>query len=246
MVVKSAATTADVLNGTNVFYPETDGMPLPDGLYQHDHFVEIISVLKYFFRLRGDVVVAGDIFIYYVEGDQNVRIAPDCFVVFGVSRESFERNNTYLMWDVGKPPDFTLEIGSPSTAKNDLINKRRLYASLGIEEYWRFDPSGGDHYGESLVGETLVDGEYRELEMARKSDGGVWGYSAALNLELHWLEGRLRFYDPLEERWLENMEETGARAETAEAQRDQERLRRESAEAQVTELEAELRRLREK
>ena len=180
-----------------------------------------------------------------------MRIAPDCFVVFGVSRESFERNNTYLMWDVGKSPDFVLEIGSPSTARNDLGDKRELYASLGIGEYWRFDPSGGDHYGEPLVGEALVEGEYRELEMVRGSGGSVWGYSATLNLELHWEEGRLWFYDPVEERWLENMEETGvareaaeARAESAEARAETAEARAETAEARAAELEAELRRLR--
>ncbi len=244
MVAKNAALTADTSTRTEIFYPETDDMPLPDGLYQHSHFWEIISILNYFFRQRDDVVVAGDIFIYYVEGNSQVRVAPDCFVVFGVSRESFERNNTYLMWEVGKPPDFVLEIGSPSTARNDLGDKRQLYASLGIGEYWRFDPSGGDHYGAPLVGEALVDGEYRGLEMVGGSDGSVWGYSATLNLELHWEEGRLWFYDPVEERWLENMEETGVAREVAEAQVEVERSARESAEARVAELEAELRRLR--
>ena len=102
MVAKHIALSADTSTRTKVFYPETDDMPLPDGLYQHSHFWEIISILNYFFRLRDDVVVAGDVFIYYVEGHPNVRIAPDCFVVFGVSRESFERNNTYLMWEVGQ------------------------------------------------------------------------------------------------------------------------------------------------
>ena len=119
-----------------------------------------------------------------------------------------------------------------------------MYASLGIGEYWRFDPSGGDHYGAPLVGEALVDGEYRGLEMVGGSDGSVWGYSATLNLELHWEEGRLWFYDPVEERWLENMEETGVAREAAEAQVEVERSARESAEARVAELEAELRRLR--
>ncbi len=217
---------------TAIFYPETDGMPLPDGFYQHSHFWEIISILNYFFRLRDDVVVAGDIFIYYVEGNPRLTVAPDCFVVFGVSLESFERNNTYLMWEVGKAPEFVMEIGSPSTASNDLGDKRELYASLGVVEYWRFDPSGGDHYGEPLVGETLVDGEYRELEMVRGTDDSVWGYSPVLNLELHWDEGRLRFYDPVDGRWLENIDEKDVRAETAEAVADTAEAARETAEAE--------------
>ena len=251
MVVKNAAAVADISIRTEVFYPETDDMPMPDAYYQSEHFQNLIAMLKVFFRLRDDVVVSGDIFIYYVEGDNNRRVAPDCFVVIGVSRESFERNNTYLMWDVGKSPDFVLEIGSPSTGMKDRGPKRELYARLGVGEYWMFDPSGGEHYGFALRGERLVDGEYRRLETREAVDGGVWGYSATLNLELHWVEGFLRLYDPVGERWLETPEEIDeareserAAREVAEAQATRERAARTSAEARVAELEAELRRLR--
>ena len=105
---------------------------MPDAYYQSRHFLDLLAMLEVFFRLREDVVVGGNIFIYYVEGNPRLTVAPDCFVVTGVSVESFERNNTYLMWDVGKAPDFVLEIGSPSTAVNDVGRKRELYASMGI------------------------------------------------------------------------------------------------------------------
>ncbi len=219
-----------VTPATAIFYPETDGMPLPDGEYQLDYFIEIIAILKHFFRNRFDVWVNGNTFLYYVEGDPRSFVSPDCYAAFGVDRDLILSNNNYRVWDMGKAPDFVLEIGSPSTWRQDLGPKRDLYASLGVVEYWMFDPSGGDHYGFGLRGETLVDGEYRELEMVRGADGGVWGYSPVLNLELRWHEGRLRFYDPVGGRWLENMEEKEARAETAEAR--------------LAELEAELRRLR--
>ena len=68
-----------------------------------------------------------------------------------------EGNNTYLLWEVGKAPDFVLEIGSKSTANADLVRKRELYAELGVGEYWRYDATGGEFYGEPLVGERLVD-----------------------------------------------------------------------------------------
>ena len=215
---------------TDIHYPETDGMPLPDGEYQLDYFIEIIAILKHFFRNRFDVWVNGNTFLYYVEGDFQSFVSPDCYVAFGVDRDLILSNNNYRVWDMGKAPDFVLEIGSPSTWRQDLGTKRDLYARLGVVEYWKFDPSGGDHYGEPLVGETLVDGEYRELDMVRGADGGVWGYSPTLNLELRWQEGRLRFYDHVGRRWLENLEESEARAQTAEARN--------------AELEAELRRLR--
>ena len=233
-----------VTPATTIFYPETDGMPLPDALYQLRHFVEIISVLKLFFDSRKDVAVSGDNFIYYQEGNPRANVSPDCFVLIGGNVDSLWENDRYLMWEVGKAPDFVMEIGSPSTARQDLGPKRDLYASLGVGEYWMFDPSGGDHYGEPLRGETLAGGEYRELEMFRGADGGVWGYSPTLNLELHWQEGRLRFYDPAGDRWLENIKETDAARKTAEASAEIERAARERAEARNAELEAELRRLR--
>ena len=251
MVIKNAAPAADISAKTEIFYPETDGMPLPDGFYQADHMYNLVIMLQVFFRLRDDVVVSGDIFIYYVEGDPQVRMAPDCFVVMGVSEESFLRNNTYLMWEVGKAPDFVLEIGSPSTWRNDLGSKRELYASLGIGEYWMFDPSGGDHYGFALRGERLVDGEYRRMEMREDADGNAWGHSPTLNLEFHWEDGCLRLYDPVGERWLQTAQETEdarlsaeAAREIAESQAEFAEVRAESAESRVAELEAELRRLR--
>ncbi len=229
---------------TDIYYPETDGMPLPDGEYQLDYFIEIIAILKRFFRNRFDVWVNGNTFLYYVEGDFQSFVSPDCYVAFGVDRDLILSNNNYRVWDMGKAPDFILEIGSPSTWRQDLGPKRDLYARIGVLEYWKFDPSGGDHYGEPLVGETLVDGEYRQLDMVRGADGGVSGYSPVLNLELRWLEGRLRFYDPVGRRWLENLDEAEARAQSAEAVARTERSAREFAEARNAELEAELRRLR--
>ena len=140
-----------------------------------------------------------------------------------------------------------------------------MYASLGVREYWRFDPTGGDHYGEPLVGEYPVDGEYRRFGTRREPDGVVRGHSPLLDLDLCWQEGRLRFYDPAGGHWLENYAETATRAESAEARahsaealaeaeraaRQSERIARQSAEARaesaetrLAEMEAELRRFR--
>ena len=234
----------DAPAAVEIFYPETDGMPLPDAFYQSKHLYDLLSMLDLLFGLRDDVVFGGDIFIYYAEGDPSLTVAPDCFVTLGVSVESFERNNTYLVWDVGKAPDFVLEIGSPSTATNDLGRKRDLYASMGVGEYWRFDPSGGEHYGRPLVGEALVDGEYGELEMFQNEDGEVWGESPTLNVELHWSDGCLRLYDLAGERWLQTLSEVEEARVEAEARAEVAESARESAEARMAELEAELSRLR--
>ena len=238
-------------------YPETDGMPLPDGEYQAPLYVRTVGTLRTHFRNVQGARVNGDTFIYYVEGDPRRSVSPDCYVVFGLTEAalhslSLEGNNTYLLWEVGKPPDFILEIGSPSTAGADMGSKRDLYAELGVTEYWRHDATGGEFYGEALVGERLVDGEYSRIEMRRESDGRVWGHSDVLNLELWWEDGELRFLDPVTgDRLLSQEEEQDgrlaaqARASTAEARAEEERTGRVAAESRLAELEAELRRLRD-
>ena len=55
-----------------------------------------------------------------------------------------------------------MEVASPSTAANDPGWKRELYQRLGIQEYWRFDPTGGELSGQPIAGERLVSGRYEE------------------------------------------------------------------------------------
>ena len=246
---------------TAIVYPDSDGMPLPDGEYQAPLYRKVVLTLELHFADAPGVRVNGDTFIYYIEGNPRRSVSPDCYVVFGLSedaQESIRRNNTYLLWEVGKPPDFVLEIASESTANVDLGRKRDLYAELGVSEYWRYDETGGEFYGEPLVGECLVDGEYSRMEMRRNSGGGSWWHSDVLNLDLWWLDGELRFWDLAAERWLLSPEEqmqgrlaaearaesAEVRAESAEVRAEEERSSRMAAQHRVAELEAELLRLR--
>ena len=130
---------------TTIVYPETDGMPLPDGETQSPIFVAIQGMLTGFFsKIRG-ARVNGDTFIYFIEGNPRRSVSPDCYVVLGLSDEviaSIERRNSYLLWEVGKPPDFVLEIGSPSTGSVDLGSKRDLYAEIGVPGVLAIRPDG--------------------------------------------------------------------------------------------------------
>ena len=241
---------------TSIVYPETDGMPLPDGEFQAPLYRRVVGRLEVHFGGVPGVRVNGNTFIYYVEGNPHRSVSPDCYVVFGLSDAallslSLEGNNTYLLWEVGKPPDFVLEIGSKSTANADLVRKRELYAALGVGEYWRYDATGGKFYGEPLVGERMLDGKYSRVELRHESDGRVWSHSEALNLDLWWVDGELRFWDPVADRWLLSQEEerdgrlvAEARAETAETRAEEERAGRVAVESRLAELETELRRLR--
>ena len=225
-----------------IIYPETDGMPLPDGEHQSPLFRRVVGDLEDHYRDVPGAHVNGNTFIYHVEGDPRRSVSPDCYVALDLSETaleslSLEGNNTYLLWEVGKAPDFVLEIGSGSTAAADLGRKRDLYAELGVLEYWRYDATGGEFYGEPLVGEHLEDGEYRRFELRQESDGRLWSHSEVLNLDIWWIDGDLRFWDPVAGVWLLRRDEERSRAEVAET-------RAETAESRVQELEAELRRLR--
>jgi len=65
-------------------------------------------------------------------------VAPDVFVVFGVSNHKWR---SYKLWEEGKAPSFILEITSESTRAVDQGRKRGLYAFLGVQEYFQYDPT---------------------------------------------------------------------------------------------------------
>ena len=124
---------------TAIVYPETDGMPLPDGEYQAPIYRKIVGSLEVHFKNVPGAHVNGNTFIYYVEGNPRRLVSPDCYVAFNLSESakhslSIEAYNTYLLWEVGKAPDFVLEIASESTARTDLGRKRDLYAEIGVPE----------------------------------------------------------------------------------------------------------------
>ena len=61
----------------------------------------------------------------------------DLFVVLNPNRS--------ILTDAGVegPPDFVVEILSPKTRQLDLVNKKRVYARLGVKELWIIDPEPG-------------------------------------------------------------------------------------------------------
>ncbi len=224
-----------------------------DGMQQNRTIFDIATVLWSRYGSRPDVLVSGPTNIIYDRHDRRAVIAPDCYVVFGVDAEMIEESRrSFLVWEWDKVPAFVLEVGSESTAKRDLVEKREIYASLGVSEYWRFDATGGEFYGEPLVGEVLVEGEYRRLELDTDADGGIWSHSEVLGLDFCYrADGRFWIRDSESGEWLNFLDaEREAHASTQiERLREREgRLRereaRLRAEARVQSLEAELERLR--
>ena len=177
----------------SIFYEDPE--PVEDGMQQTPIIIRVISLLTDYFMGRPDAFVSAGGFIFYDPSNGNRRIAPDIYIAFDVDAPRIWKDlPNYWMWEAGKPPDFVLEVASPSTADNDLGHKRDLYARLGIREYWRLDPTGGELYGQPLAGERLVDGVYRPCELNTDEDGTIWAYSEVLDVRFHWgLELRDQF-----------------------------------------------------
>ena len=162
-------------------------------------------------------------------------------VAFGVDPDEMERADSYMVWRMGKAPDFVMEVASKSTWRRDLTIKRDLYARIGVPEHWLFDPTGGDFYGEPLMGETLVDGQYRRNETRIGDTGVVMWHSPVLGLWLYAEDGRLNFYDPVQMRRINTLIEEREARQAAEADRDAERQALRAAEDEIERLREQLR-----
>ena len=224
--------------------------PLPDpprepDMQQRRRVRSVDGILIPYFADRGDVLVSGDGYLRHDPTNERERLAPDCVVAFGVDADAIEGRNGYVISEVGKPPEFVLEVASRSTGRRDYTVKRDGYAGYGVREYWRFDHTGGGFHDAALAGDILVAGEYRPVEIVRESDGLIWGHSEVLGLDLCWDEGELRFRDPSTGEYLPTPAERRMSQEAAEARAEQERAAREATEARLATLQAELRRLRD-
>jgi Uma2 family endonuclease len=135
--------TAVILDPTanpapEIFYPYSDGEPLAES---YDHLYVIMTTLAMLLaHLKGQqATVLADQFLYYAQGFPRLRVAPDVMVIFNVSPGG--RDN-YKIWEEGQVPSVIFEMTSPGTRTKDDVEKKNLYESLGVTEYWQFDPRG--------------------------------------------------------------------------------------------------------
>jgi len=169
---------AEVAQANEVEYPE--GHWVAQSVSHGDAVEQATGALRHHFREREDVLVAMELAVYYRRGDNRVWLQPDVQVVHGVGRSP--SRSTYLVWEEGKPPDFVLEVASPSTADRDAQHKVGEYASVGVREYWRLDPAG-ELMAKPLEGYVARAGGYEPVP-AVAAGGRTWLWSEGLGLEL--------------------------------------------------------------
>ena len=208
-------------------YPDSDGQPMAESDFQRKPLIYLVEALQAYFANRHDVYVSGNLLIYYEEGNLKQVVSPDVFVVFGIPPGD---RRVYQIWREGKGPDVVIEITSRATRRRDTVVKPALYARLGVQEYFQYDPTG-DYLRPRLRGRVLsADGTYHVQDGQPLPGGGLSLESPLLGLELRLEAGQLRLFDPARGVALLTYQE--------------ERQARQEAERRVQELEAEIARLR--
>ena len=130
--------------------------------------MSIRTPLQQLFRGCADTYVSGDLLLYF----RKKRPA----AVGGAGRDGGEGKwdpgpkRSYVLREEGRPPDFVVEVHSPDSREYDRGDKRELYASLGVREYFGFD---------LLYEEKGRAGDLRGYRLWGRPSGGVGGAGRA-------------------------------------------------------------------
>lgn len=166
-------------------YPE-GGPPMGAGFIHNDaawnlrNFIQLRLEAKDLEHFR----VATDVYLYASALNEDMqRAAPDVFVYLDIRPDRGPTGTFHVAFD--GPPDLVIEILSRSTwtkdigVGNTLATKKRFYQTIGVPEYWVYDPErlrGED--AEILEGFRLTEGAFAPIE----ADDGFW-YSDVLEAE---------------------------------------------------------------
>jgi Uma2 family endonuclease len=220
----------------DMLYPSSDGKPLGETDYHVIAVTRLFETLRSFFRTAPTVYVASNLFLYYEEGNPQARKAPDVMVVKGVAK-GYRR--TFKTWVEKALPCTVFEISSKKTRKEDLAEKQPLYASLGIPEYFLFDPEGR-YLKPPLQGFRLKRKHYVPITL--RKDGSLSSRELDMRLQREGITLRLidaRTGEPILSPD-EQVDEERRRADQESHRANQESHRAAALEAQLSRLREEL------
>ena len=185
-------------------YPESDGEPMAETPKHQQVMIDCMDILRNHFRRFADVYIAGNMLLYYEEGNPRKSVSPDVFMVRGLSKKELR---TYKTWEQPPTLDFVLEVASPRTYARDFNEKKAIYEQiLRVKEYCIYDPY--HEIDPSFVGFRLVADVYEEIAFV---EGRL--PCETLGLELGERDGVLRLYNPVTAEWLEPSWERADKAE---------------------------------
>lgn len=203
---------------STIIYPESDGQPMADNTKQFRWIVTIKENLELLFAEYSNVFVAGDLLWYPVEGDNKTRQAPDTMVVFGRPKRD---RGSYKQWEEDNiAPQVVFEILSPGNRLKAMAQKLKFYERYGVEEYYVYEPDDVELIGWVRSG--------NELELIDEMNGWI---SPRLGVRFQVTTDNLEIFAPSGERFLtfvelgQLKEQEKQRADEAERQLEEERLK---------------------
>ena len=204
---------------------------------KHIYSKSIITALMNYLGDSDSIYVGSEIPLGWSASVREGVLIPDLMVALNCDADRINAQDGYELRSQPNPPEFALEVASVGTARRDYTTKRVGYASYGVQEYWRFDPTDGRRYPAGLAGDRLVGGAYVPIELEYYGANNKRGYSEVLGLYVCWEDRELRLYNPMSENYLRTHEESEARAD-AEAEARRMEAARADAEAEARRMEA--------
>ena len=232
--------SSSVLAPVEIEYPSADGRPVAESDFQLNSLIYARERLRIYFRdecKRDDVYVAGNLLIYYEEGNPRRSVAPDVFAVVGWQAMTAPRT---CSGGSARHPTSCWRSPRGPRGDEDQGRKRERYRTLGVKEYWQYDPTG-DYLQPPLQGLELVAGSYVRMPGRQPAAGTLALASRVLGLELHLTKHGLRYHDPVTGKYLLSHAESEAARQAAEASLAEAAGARQAAEARGAALEARLR-----
>ncbi len=213
-------------------YPDTDGQPMGETDLHRNWMIRIFDSLSYYYRDQR-VYVGCNLLVYYEEGDPSRFIVPDIFIA--ADNDPGDRR-VFKTWEEGKSPGVAFEVTSKSTRRHDASFKPRVYAEIGVKEYFLYDPTS-EYLLPPLRGFRLVGDSYEEMQPEESGSLVCQELGLLLCLEA----GRLAIYDRQTGEPLRTEAEAERRArEAAEARAESEAQARRAAEQELQRLREQL------
>jgi Uma2 family endonuclease len=193
-------------------YPDSDGQLMADNTKQFRWIVAIKENLEWLFAEAPDVFVAGALLWYPIEGEPEIRMAPDVLVVFG--RPKGDRGS-YRQWqEENVAPQVVFEILSPGNRLKEMLEKLKFYDRFGVEEYYIYNPDN-----QELTGLVRSEAGFELIDPANRTSPGL-----GIRFDLSGEE--LQIYRPDGQSFV-TYTEMAQRAEKAESLLEQERQEKE-------------------
>jgi Uma2 family endonuclease len=157
-------------------FSDLDGRGPGESDWHLGAWVYLLEALRIHYADRADVYVTSKISIYYEKNNPMLVKEPDCMVIFGVPKHE---RQWFRTWAEGAVPAVVFEITSEETFRVDIDKKHDVYATMGVSEYYVFDPLG-TCFDVHLFGYRLRNGAYESMPL--ETDGGLTSQALAMRL----------------------------------------------------------------